>query len=220
MSNKIKDASDFLDEYNKISHADISDKIKRKSLIESGVDGELVNKLLKMKNGCLTSIDLPLDNESISDCIFKFRILSAQEIGDISDEMSKLKYIKGADIQYDIYYTSKILSRATKLILSDFEFSQPEISEIQLRKNIPLYQLLAIGIRYNEFLQQNSPHIEWLTEEDMSRLIDDINSQEDITKKFDILNGLSLKQTQGVLLDLLNKLENITKQLDKFVTGS
>lgn len=220
MSNNINNASDFIKEYTQIKHGDVSDNKKYKSLIESGANTELIPKLLKMKNGCLTSINLPLDNEEISDCMLKFRLLSGQEQIDILDEMAKLKYIEGIDLQYDIYYISKILSTATKKIVSDFEYTQPEITEIELRKNIPYKHLLATGIRYNEFVQQNSPQIEWLTENDIKELINDIDSQEDITKKFVILNGLSLKQTQGVVLDLLNKLGNTIKQLDKFVIGS
>ena len=162
------------------------------------------------------SIKLPLDNESVSDCLIPFRLLSSREHDEIMDEMNKLKYIKNVDTQYNSYLISKMLSKAS----SDNPSSTPKLSELSLRSTLTRDMLLATGIRYNEFVQQTSPHIEWLTEEDIKHFIEDINSQEDITKKFDILNGLSLKQTQGVLLNLLNKLETITKQLDKFVTGS
>ena len=219
MTNSIKDSANFIQKYEQIKHGDADDKDKGRisfDAVEDGLQMEMVDKLLKMKNGILTSIKLPLDNESVSDCLIPFRLLSSREHDEIMDEMNKLKYIKNVDTQYNSYLISKMLSKAS----SDNPSSTPKLSELSLRSTLTRDMLLATGIRYNEFVQQTSPHIEWLTEEDIKHFIEDINSQEDITKKFDILNGLSLKQTQGVLLNLLNKLETITKQLDKFVTGS
>lgn len=217
---EINKVEKFLNIYETKLHNDVPEGVKKKSLAEIGAKKDCIDVLLKMKHGVLTSVKLALDGDDASDCIYTFRLLSAQEESDIFDEMEKLKYQPGIHYQYDIYYISKVLSRASKSIASDKPFTQPELTEEVLRKAFPKYLLLAIGIKYNEFREKVSPRLETLTEDQITEIINDINECEGSQKKLTTLSGLNLNQTHEVLLSLLSRLDGLTKQLDSVVIGS
>jgi len=205
-----------------ISHEKSSTGNKVKSLYESGTIN--VEQLLKMKRGPLTTIklQLPLDLHPQSDCIFTFRLLTARESFDILDELKASNLSPYVDkMQYDILNIALTLSAASKPIPSQLEnpSNSPELSVNDLMNAIDTDTLLALGYKYLEFQMKNSPPLESLTDADITMFVNALAESEDDAKKFDLLNGLNLRQMQEVIISLVKSYSTLIKQVDNVFTG-
>lgn len=198
-----------------INSDEVPRNTKLKSLIESGVGA--IDSLLKMKNGCLTSIKLALDGDNCGDCIYTFRLLTSQEEYDIFDKLAAtgLSYL---DLRYKIKYAALTLSAASRLTPTLNE-EEPQLS-VKALMWIPKYMLLDLAQRYDEFVQKYSPKLEHLTQQDMDDCIKMIQECEDDVKKYVLLNGWSLKVTQDLLISSTKQLEKLTKQVEAVCIGS
>ena len=210
-----------------LEHKDVSNGLKKKSLIESGIkDKGAIDFLLKLKRGALSTVTLYLDEVENSDCAINFRLLTAQESLDIEVSMVQLEKeynINRTSIIYSIYFISKTLSQASKKLPANESFinTQPELSESDLRNGIDTDTLIALGNKYLEFKNQYAPQLDNVTDEDLEEFVSELNScEEDIIKKLECLNGLKSRQIERVvLLDIHKRYQDLTKQLDKLFTG-
>lgn len=207
--------------HDEITHDKVPASKKKLSFIECGIDDkDIIDVLLKMKGGCHSSIKLGLDNEDSSEALWEFRLLSAQEEADIQDAMDKTKYIPQINPQYFIYLASKTLAAASSSSLGNNapNGKSPRFTEEYFRNTFPASILAGLSIKYNDFKRRVSPKLEEFTEEMLNEILEEIDATE-ASKKFDIISCLSSTVMPEVILGLYNKLENVTKQLDKFVIG-
>lgn len=223
MSNKL---SDFIKVAETISYADQPKGKKLKSLAESSISGrDVIDFLIKMKNGPLTTIKLFLDtinSDEVGDVYLTFRLLTAKEQCDIEQEMLDSKLLAGTML-YNIRLSVKILSRASKSIISNDElYNQPHLSEAEMLDSLTPDVLLGLLQAYLEFKQKYCPRVEFLTEEYITDIIRELDSAEvenDPVKKLILLNSLRLQSMRDLIVNLHLRLLEQTKQLDKFVTG-
>jgi len=212
-----------------LEQKDIPNPIKKKSLIEVGIkDSDAISFLLKLKKGALNTITLYLDESENSECAINFRLLTAQEWADVELEMhnfAKERDLSYTSVVYSIYYTSKILSRASRNMpyaLEKFSKSnQPELSEEELRLAIDPDTLLSLGNKYLEFKNNYAPQMETITDDDINEFVEELNRcEDDLIKKLVCLNGLKSRQTEkAVLLDIHRRYQDLQKQLESLLTG-
>lgn len=209
----------FFKTHDEITHEKVPAAKKKLAFIECGVDKDAIDVLLKMKHGCLSTVKLGLDNEDASEAMWDFRLLSAQEEADIQDAMNNTKYIPGVNPQYAIYLGSKILAAASSPLGELAPGGKtPKFTEEYFRKVFPASILTGLFIKYNDFKRRVSPKLEDFTEDMLNEILEEIDATE-ASKKFDIISCLSSTVMPEVILGLYNKLQDVTKQLDKFVIG-
>ena len=227
MTERVSDK--FVKIVNEIKHTDQPSATRNRVLLDAGADSDLTKYLKKMKNGVLTTVTMAFsgaNSNTEEDVLVNFRVISAQEEADIYEEMNNLKYTPMTPL-YNIYYLSKILSKATKSIPSLLELAQPEISEDIFRRCIPTSSLFFVGNKYLEFLKKYSPKLESLTEEEVNDVLEQLNNisnndDNEVTsqiKKLDLLTKLSCSQMLEIILVLQKRLLTIGKQMDKLSTG-
>lgn len=212
-----------------LEQKDVSNAIKKKSLIETGItDSDKINFLLKLKKGPLNTITLYLDETENSESAICFRLLTSEEQLNIEQEMNNImkeQEIAYGSLAYNIYYISKTLSKASRKLpfaLEHFaKINQPELSEEELRLAIDTDTLIALGNKYLEFKNQYAPQLENITDNDINEFIEDLNGCEnDLIKKLVCLNGLKSRQTErAVLLDIHRRYQELQKQLVNCFTG-
>lgn len=212
-----------------LEQKDISTGLKKKSLIEVGItDSDAISFLLKLKKGALNTITLYLDESENSECAISFRLLTAQEWLDLELEMNNIvkeKNIVYGSIAYNIYYISKILSKASRKLPFALEHfakaNQPELSEEELRLAIDTDTLIALGNKYLDFKSQYAPQMESITDDDINEFVEELNRcEDDLIKKLVCLNGLKSRQTEkAVLLDIHRRYQDLQKQLESLLTG-
>ena len=203
--------------------------MKKKSLIECGIDKKAVDFLVNLRKGPLTTITMYLDDDPEGDCGISFRLLTAQEGLDLELEMDKLTKDYGftyLSVAYNIYYASKLLAKASKLSPSTNEVAeitqnQPVLTEEALRNAIDTDTLIALGRKYMEFRDTYSPKLEEVTQEQIDEVVAELDVCEDSPeKKLLCLNGLNSRWIERiVLLDIHEQLRAQQKQVAKSFIG-
>lgn len=206
--------------------------VKRLSAAREGVTNPEVFKLLDdMKNGVLTNIRLALDGNEESTAYVPFRILSAKEEFDIKKEMqeSGLKPNQ-ADNAYELLFIIKRLSKATQPVqnpLKSDEANQVILTENDMFHILSENQVLALGLKYNEFILKCSPKLREYKQEELQEVIDAVSEAlDEFNPKLReatlgmIFSALESNATFEALIECVNQLKTLTQQMDKLRTGS
>ena len=203
--------------------------MKKKSLIECGIDKKAVDFLVNLRKGPLTTITMYLDGDPEGDCGMSLRLLTAQEGLELELEMDKLTKEHGfayLSLAYNIYYSSKLLAKASRLSPSTNEIAeitqnQPVLTEESLRKALDTDTLIGLGLKYMEFRATYSPKLEEVTQEQIDEVVAELDACEDSPeKKLLCLNGLNSRWIERiVLLDIHEQLRAQQKQVAKSFIG-
>lgn len=198
-----------------IEHKDQPTSLKEISLIETGIQGEMVSKLLKMKSGILTTMTLALDFVDDSDCLIRLRLLSADEILRIEQEMADSKLIYGT-LSYKIRHSAKRIALASTRIATDNEINKVDsltLTESELLKIASVEVLTALDTKYLQFMDKYSPKLEELSQEQVDEVIEELVMMDEhqLGKSEDLLNGLSYQQMREIILGYNKKLVAVKK---------
>jgi hypothetical protein len=202
---------------------------RKKSAIQSGVAGQdILNLMLKMADGVLTTINLSLDGKEDSEAYIPFRILSAKEELDIKDAMSESNLIPNTTGAYELLFIAKRLSQASSSIQNPSPQdigSHPLLTEHELVNIVSERQLLALGYRYDDFINRHSPKLRSLSQEEINEVVDEISEVLDYDPKpqgvalNQIFCALDLNVMQEVLISCVKLLKTQSAQMDKLSTG-
>lgn len=205
---------------------------RKQSSAQAGVTNPDVFKLLDdMKNGVLTTIQLSLDGDPESTSYIPFRILSAKEEFDIKKEMQQSGLIPNQeDNAYELLLAVKRLSRATLPIQSPIkgnEAQQTVLTEQDIFNVLSENQVLALGIKYNEFILKHSPKLRSYSHDELDEVInavseglDQINPKLQQATLRAIYTALESNATFEALIECVTRLKTLTQQMDKLRTGS
>lgn len=195
---------------------------KKEALLMQGAP--LVDELIKMKNGVLTTIRIDLDPQTVaqrgqkvsheSNSIIEFRLLTAKEEQEILDYIEEAYPYAPSDIRYQRIQTALTLSYATRA----YPDNKPKFTYKELLASLSANKWFALANKYAEFVEKYSPAIDTLSQEDLDNIIDALAKETDQAKKFDLLAGMSLMQTQDVLLKCIEKLQNVLIPVEQLCT--
>ena len=221
-----------IEKVNEVLNQNMGKGLRRKSGIEAGIQNQDVLELmLQMRDGVLSSIelafiDLPIDGDETNTAYVRFRLLSAKEELQISDEMRASKLLPDFDGAYELLLATKRLSIASSKTQNPIDINaKPLFSESDMLNSLTRPQVLALGYYYDEFCKKCSPKLREYTEADIQYVIDKLDEalqldpKDAIITSNEILSSLDLSAMRGVIIKSVMSLRAHMQQMDKLVTG-